>query len=275
MRCCVKTEILYSYLNNEFPFNFQEKYDNSGGQIYFPQNEIKNILLSLDINISIVNEAIEKSCNLIITHHPLLFKPISSITQGNPLSDIVLKLIDNKISLISLHTNLDKIYYDKLSSFLGFSQGELLSRDLDLKWEKDEKGIGFGMICTLNAGMKLVSLIDHIKSFMDLEHIIYAGDLDSKINRIAFINGSGTSFIKKIISDNTADCIVTGDVGYHSANDAQMASISIIDAGHFNTEVVLLNFLCNNIQDFLTNSNLSQDIHLYISSVQENPLKIY
>ncbi len=94
-------------IENLFPLAYQEQYDNSGKQIIFPQDEIKSILLTLDVNESVVDEAISKQCNLIISHHPIFFKPLLNIQHGQPNSNIIIKAIKNNISIYSIHTNFD------------------------------------------------------------------------------------------------------------------------------------------------------------------------
>lgn len=94
-------------LENLFPLAYQEHYDNSGCQIIFPQDEIKSVLLTLDVNEAVVDEAISKNCNLIISHHPIFFKPFNNIQLGQPNSNVIIKAIKNNISIYSIHTNFD------------------------------------------------------------------------------------------------------------------------------------------------------------------------
>lgn len=103
----MKIKELIFELENLFPLAYQEHYDHSGSQIFFPQEEIKSVLITLDINEEVIDEAISKQCNLIISHHPIFFKPLHSIHQGNSLSNVIIKSIKNNISIYSIHTNFD------------------------------------------------------------------------------------------------------------------------------------------------------------------------
>ncbi len=96
-----------SILEQKYPLAYQEPYDNSGSQILFIEKEIQGILLCLDITETVIDEAIKKNCNLIISHHPVFFKPINSIIAGNKKSNIIIKAIQHQISLYALHTNFD------------------------------------------------------------------------------------------------------------------------------------------------------------------------
>lgn len=98
---------LVKNLEKDFPLSHQESYDNSGFQISFPQHEITGLLLTLDIDKQTLDEAIEKKCNLIISHHPLLFKPIKNIRAQSVRGDIIIGAIQHEISLYSMHTNFD------------------------------------------------------------------------------------------------------------------------------------------------------------------------
>ena len=92
------------------PPSLQEEYDNSGLIIGNIQNEIKGILVTLDCTTEVINEAIKKNCNLIISHHPLIFRPIKKITGSNYVERSIIKAIQNSISIYSIHTNLEILY---------------------------------------------------------------------------------------------------------------------------------------------------------------------
>ncbi|MCX7861823.1 MAG: Nif3-like dinuclear metal center hexameric protein [Bacteroidales bacterium] len=102
-----KVSELIAYLEDLFPLALQESYDRSGAQILFTEEPINGILLCLDITEKVIDEALEKTCNIIICHHPILFKPIYQIRQNLQQSDIIIKAISNKISIYALHTNFD------------------------------------------------------------------------------------------------------------------------------------------------------------------------
>ena len=271
----MKVDQLFAYLESVFPLQYQEHFDNSGPQVYFPDEEISNVLLALDIDRAVVQDARDRSCNVIVTHHPLLFKPVKNLVRGDPRSDIMIDMVDHRISLYSLHTNLDKFYYDRFARSLGFENGEVLIKTDTIEDPDRSKVIGFGMRARTSQGIILRDLLEQIKMNMNIDHLVFAGNLDQEIHTIAFINGAGGGFFNTILSDDTIDCIVTGDISYHHAMDALSMSVSVVDAGHYNTERILLYFLGNNIQDYLTNNDSSKDIMIAISDVEKNPLRIY
>lgn len=105
----MKLSNLVKYLEDSVPLSYQESYDNSGLQIGGMNCEINTALLSLDVTENVIDEALEKGCDIIITHHPLIFGGLKRISDGNDIGRLVLKAIENNISIYSMHTNLDII----------------------------------------------------------------------------------------------------------------------------------------------------------------------
>lgn len=103
----MKLKVITQFLENEFPLSLQESYDNSGLLIGSPEMEIAGVLVCLDSIEKIVDEAIEKNCNLIIAHHPIIFKGLKKITESSYIERVVSKCIKNDIALYAIHTNLD------------------------------------------------------------------------------------------------------------------------------------------------------------------------
>ncbi len=270
----MKIHKLTQILDQRFPLELQEKYDNAGEQICFGDKDLKGVMLSLDLDNNIINEAYKQDANLIITHHPFLFKPIKSIKTGEPVSDMLLNLIEKEISLYSAHTNLDKVYFDKLGEVLGIDNGELLFKT-DSSEVDNNTEYGFGILGQLDGEFLLADILKTVKEKLDLEFVIYSGEKDKKIKRLAILGGSGGSQVERIIKERNVDCIITGDIGYHACKTALDYNVSIIDAGHFGTEKILLNFLKNEVEDCLTKIEKSNGLKVYISKIEKNPFKVF
>ncbi len=262
------SEILYKL----YPLNIQEPYDNAGGQIVFGDSNIKGILLSLDVDDHVVDEAIHKDCNVILAHHPVFFKPLRTINIDNPRSRLAIRIIENKISVFAAHTNYDKLCYPELGGFWGLHNMRVL---LSTGVLPDGTVTGFGVAGELPQVMRLKELLAFIKKKLGTDFIIYCGNELRAIKKIAFMNGAGGSAIEKIIIGNDVDCIITGDAGYHHYAYAVEHGISVIDAGHFGTERILLNFLKDDILECLTKKNSDPAIVLYIAESETNPMKVY
>lgn len=265
----MKVKELVQKLEEKFPSRFQEEYDNTGSQVVFPEERIDGIYICLDAENSTINDAIDKNCNMIISHHPMIFKPLKKINYNDHASQAIVSLIDKRISLFSLHTNFDKIMFDYLSEFTGFPGGiPLLKKDLI-----DDREIGFGSIVSLPSSIKFISVLNRIKEKLNLDFVVYSGDLYRLINSIAFINGAGGGSIEKIINIYSPDCIVTGDVGYHNVKYAESTGTCIIDAGHFGTEIIFKKLLAESVYNII--SVYGDNIVITESGIEKNPFKIY
>lgn len=108
MRLITVHEVV-SFLNEVAPFSLQESYDNSGLLAGDPGDQVNGILVSLDMTEAVVDEAIKKGCNVVVSHHPILFRPLKSLTGKNHVERTVMRALRNHVSLVAVHTNLDNI----------------------------------------------------------------------------------------------------------------------------------------------------------------------
>jgi len=263
----MKVNELIKKLKIKFPEDIQESYDNTGTQILFGDDIIEKIYVCLDADMETVLDAKETGCNVMITHHPLIFKPIKKIVSDESRSNILLNLISSRISLYSMHTNFDKMMYSTLSDSLGFTGA------VPLMNIQEVNGLvtGMGSFIKLNNKIALSELLHNTKEKLNLEFITYCGDENSLIESIAFINGSGGNSVEKIINTYNPDCIISGDINYHNAKYAIDSGKNIIDAGHFGTEIIFK----KNLAESLTEVLYDEKIELVISKIEKNPFKVY
>ena len=254
-------------LNAEFPEYIQESYDNTGSQILFQDDIINKIYICLDADLNTVNDARRNGCNLIISHHPLIFRPVKKIISTESRSEIIINLIASRISLYSMHTNFDKIMYKALSEYMGYTDCIPLIKTEDV----DNAVTGFGSYATFEQEKKFGEVLTDTKNRLALDFLIYSGDEEGIIKSIAFINGSGGGSIEKIIGIHKPDCIITGDVGYHHVKYAIDSGVSVIDAGHYGTEFIFKKLLAESVGKVLYDEN----IEIVISEVEKNPFKVY
>jgi dinuclear metal center YbgI/SA1388 family protein len=263
----MKVNELIKSLNQEFPENIQEAYDNTGSQILFKDDVINSIYICLDADINTVNDAEEKGCNLIVSHHPLIFRPVKKIISPESRSEVIIKLISSGISLYSMHTNFDKIMYKALSEHLGYDGCVPLIKTEDV----NNTETGFGSFVMLKEDKLFIDVISDAREKLNLDFLIYSGDENRIIKSIAFINGSGGGSIEKIIGIHNPDCIITGDVGYHHVKYAIESGAAVIDAGHFGTEFIFKKLLAESVGKVL----YDEKIPVVISDVEKNPFKVY
>ena len=223
----MKIKKIYDFLNQLSPFELQESWDNSGLLVGDWNNEIDKIYLSLDLDLELLDEIEENS--LIITHHPLIFKPLKTLLPISYSQKLAIKLIQKNINLISMHTNFDKTHLNKyvMKKVLGFEYKEnddfILTASLDMEFNK---------------------FVSHIKKSLNLETINVVQCHD-KIKSFSLTTGSGMSLIGKI----KTDLFLTGDIKYHDAMEAKARGISLIDITHYESEKYFCNALYNELNE--------------------------
>lgn len=246
------------------PTYLKEDFDNVGLMVGDKNKEVKKVLLALDCTLKVIEEAKKENVDLIITHHPLIFKRPSSITTDTLQGKKIIELIKNDISLYSSHTNLDSVengLNDTIVSILGFDNSKILEKN-----KRDDKA-GLGRIVSLKESIQLEDLISKIKKSLNINNLRVVKGKD-KVNKIAIINGSGQDFIGKAVALG-ADCIITGDTTYHFASDYKEMEISILDVGHFASEQITFFNVMENLKEKF------KDVEFITSTVEEDPFSFY
>lgn len=223
----MKIKDIIKFLEERFPLSLQEDWDNSGLQIGNIENDLTNIMISLDLDEQTIQKAKEKSCNLIINHHPFLFSSIKSIDLNEEKGKIIKNLIENDITVFAMHTNLDigkGGVNDNLAKLLELRD----ISNLDTNNENPMARFGYTDEKTAYDFSKFV------KEKLNCKGLILYGDKDKKIEKVALCGGAGSDFINDAIKKG-CDLIVTSDVKYHDAID-NCKKINIVDPGHFASE---------------------------------------
>ncbi|HEY5563007.1 MAG TPA: Nif3-like dinuclear metal center hexameric protein [Clostridiaceae bacterium] len=237
-------------IEKKIPINLKEEWDNVGLMVGNEDMEITSILVSLDCTSEVITEAIEKGCNLILTHHPLIFHGLSTITNQDKLGSKIYTLINNNIAVYSAHTNLDKLkggLNDILCSLLEFKDSKVM--------DSFEDNTGIGRLVELSEGVTLLSLMKHINNKLSLTCIRYTGDKARVIKKLAIINGSGADYFD-VFYKSGAECIITGDTKHHQVLDYKELNVSIIDIGHFESEWLPFKIFCEGLKAPLSGSKV-------------------
>ncbi|GAB6169659.1 Nif3-like dinuclear metal center hexameric protein [Clostridium carnis] len=257
-----KVKEIMKIIEDFAPVNLKEDFDNVGLMVGDKEKEVKKILLALDCTLDVINEGKEKNVDLIITHHPLLFRKPSNITTDTLLGKKIIELIKNDISLYSSHTNLDSVeggLNETIVEKLGFNSTEIIEIHKNSKDKKD----GLGRIIRLKNNISLLDLVRIVKENLNINTLKIVEGFNN-IRTIAIINGSGEGFISEAVKMG-ADCIITGDTTYHFASDYKEMGISIIDTGHFSSEWVVFLSVMDKIKKDL------DEIEVIISNKVEDP----
>lgn len=216
---------IFDFLESKFPTDTACDFDNVGILVGDGNSVVKKALIALDCTALTVKEAVENGCNLIITHHPVIFNPLKNVLKGS----IVYSLIENDISVISMHTNLD-IAENGVS--------ETLCKVLSPKTlENVTAHDGFTLKKCAVPTISSDDLADLLKN--RLGGIVKYMPTEKPIENVLFCSGGGGGFIEDAISYG-CDALVTADVKHSQFLLAQHHGIALFDAGHFNTEDIIV-----------------------------------
>lgn len=223
---------LIEIFEKNYPMSLNEEWDNSGVQIGNINNQIKNIMVTLEITEEAIDKAIEEDVNFIICHHPIIFPTIQNVVTTNFKGNKLIKAIQNDITIYASHSPSDKAGFNEyIFNKIGFqSQGKI---------DCHEEGIGFGDYCEHN--IKLRPLLEQLKENLNLEHVIVWGD-KTEFSKIGLVTGSGMSFLDQVI-ELGIDLFITGDITHHSAMDAIEQGLTLIDISHEGSEKLFTYFV--------------------------------
>lgn len=248
----------------EFPPITAWSDDSIGLQISNSKPRIKNVYLTLELNEDSISESLSYSSDLIITFHPLIFRPLSSITADNRVGNLVTKLIKNDIALYAIHTNFDShpngTSYE-LCHQLGFEMSDFLVRDANID------GYGMGVVVELNESITMNRLLEKISKVTN-SPIRYNKSANDNISKIAIIGGSGSSYIQEAYNQG-CDAFITADIKYHDFHSVD-GKMAIIDPGHYEMEQFVPVAIKNILKE-----KLGEGINLIAGSVLTNPVNYY
>ena len=246
---------LYQKFAEAIPEHLREPWDNDGVMCCADgSSEVYRVLVSLDVTEEIVDYAIERGFDLIVSHHPLIFKPIASLDEENHISRKLIKLVCSGISVFSFHTRADKLVggvNDRLADILGM-------RDVAPFGEGD-----LGRIGTIEESMDLQDFAYRVKQLCGSDVIRYA-DGFSDVHTVAIVGGDGKGYVKAAI-DAGADTYISGRIGYNVMEEAAEMGINLIEAGHYFTEQHITEFFRELLIDF--------DPNLYVEIADSNMIR--
>ena len=216
------------------PLHTQMDFDNSGLLVGDKDTTVTKVLVVLDITNEVVEEAKKLNAELIISHHPVIFSPLKKVQR----SDAVYKLIHSGIDALCLHTNLD------LSPEFGVNV--CLAKSLDVKNYKFVEGECF-LVGELDKETKAKNFAEKVKETLDCNGLRYTNG-NKKVKKVGICSGSGGDYVFLAVEQNV-DLLLTGEIKHHEILFANKCKKSIIDAGHFKTEDIVIEPLCKKLAD--------------------------
>lgn len=251
-----------------WPVSGADEWDRVGLSSGSLDQQINRVLLCVDPTLEVIQEANQKSCQLVLSHHPLLLEGIHSVAEGEPKAEVLVFAIKNSIATFSAHTNADIVpggVSDTLAQALGLKNTTPLVVVL--------KESGHGRVGDLTDSVSLEEFALLIQKILPRTNtgVRVAGDVKQKISRVAVVGGSGGSFLPEAILAG-ADCFVTSDLKHHNVLDAVQnsgAPIALVDISHYGAESLWLKPASEQL------SKLVPSVEFLVSEINTDPWSMY
>ncbi|MDP4128059.1 MAG: Nif3-like dinuclear metal center hexameric protein [Bacillota bacterium] len=262
------------------PKSWAEDWDNVGLLVGSGSATVERILITLDGTIEVVEEAKACGAQLIVAHHPIIFRPLKNLRSDNAAAQVPLRLLQHQIGYYAAHTNLDQSIVSSsqsLGKLIGLEKMEILERTDEQNASRPvDEPRGYGVCGYLPKPEKLSSfwrrLLDQLAQpgfyaqSYELSGVRLAGQMEKEVRKIVIVNGSGGRFVPKALFKG-ADLIITGDVDHHTVLDALEGGMAVGDLGHFLTEAPMLRAL----HQYLSAEKSLQRIEILVSSKNRSP----
>ncbi len=241
----MKAAEIASVIEAMAPLGIQESWDNSGFCIGNGESEVHKALIGFDCTPALIAEAVEVGADMVITHHPLIFRGISKISMTTDTGRTVMEAIRHGITVYACHTNMDKVLCGvsgHTASLMGLCNVRVLDSDAD--------GNGLGVIGELPSPVSAEDFLKAMKSALGLSVVRHSRLPDAPVFRVALCGGSGHSLIARA-HEAGADVYVSADISYHDfyAPDGMM----IADIGHFESESGIVGVIYDTVREKIPN----------------------
>jgi dinuclear metal center YbgI/SA1388 family protein len=214
------------------PARLAESWDNPGLQVGGDGGNVTKVFISLDPTLGALRRAREAGADLLFTHHPLIFRPLTRIEAAVYPGNVIHEAVKAGVTIFSAHTNLDVAVggiNDILAESLGLEEVAVLEEAIGAE------GAGLGRVGRLPGALRLSGLARAVRDRLDVENMGVSGPEDGDIRTVAVVGGSGGGMIAAAHRKG-ADCLITGDVGHHHALTAEAMGVTVLDAGHYSLE---------------------------------------
>lgn len=215
------------------PPSLAEEWDPIGLSFGSYDQEIKKVMIALDLDPHTLEEAVAQNVDMVFTHHPLIFKPVKTLNAEDEKRKLFIRVIREGLAVYSAHTNMDATdggMNDWLAEKLGLEHIKPLTQSQDERYP----GAGLGRVGYLKEPVPFAELLKVVNELFSPSGMRYgqAAEQQSPVKRIAILGGSGASYYRDALRAD-ADVYLTGDIGYHDAQDMLRDGLSFIDPGHY------------------------------------------
>ena len=258
----MKIKEVVNALERFAPLPLQEDFDNAGLQVGLTETEVSGALLCLDVTEKVLDEAIAQGCNLVVSHHPLVFRALKQVSDSNYVQRCVIKAIKHDITIVSMHTNMDNAL-DGVNFKIAEKMQLQGTRFFAPKTVGDLEG-GNGVVGDLPVPMEARDFISMLKTTFDVACVQANQLLNRQIRRVAICGGAGAFLLSDAIREG-ADAFVTGEMHYHDYFDHEQ-EIQICVIGHYQSEQYTKEIFKSIIEE------RCEGVKCYMSSVNTNPI---
>jgi dinuclear metal center YbgI/SA1388 family protein len=246
------------------PAMLAEDWDNVGLLVGSRAWPVERIMTCLTVTPETVAEAIEGRANLIVTHHPLPFRALKSITADTTVGRLLLELITARIAVYSPHTAFD-------SARAGINQHLAIGLGLHeivplIESAGADSDVGVGRYGTLGEDVSLKELVERVKNFLGIQRLQVVGSDEQVVSRVAIVCGSGGQYLESAI-ERGCDCLITGETSYHTCLEAAARGVAMVLPGHFASE----RFALLSLADYL--SDLLKGVEVWASRCEHDPVR--
>jgi dinuclear metal center YbgI/SA1388 family protein len=261
----IRIQEIISALEATAPRHLQESYDNAGLITGRPEWECTGVVFALDSTEAIVAEAVQKGANLVVAHHPIVFRGMKTITGANYVERTIIQAIKHDVAIYAIHTNLDNVLRSGVNEMIAQKIG---LQNLRILAPKDPEGmVGAGVIGDLVQAQTELAFLNHLKSVMKTGTIRHTELLQRPVVKVAVCGGAGSFLLPQAIQSG-AQFFVTADYKYHEFFDAD-GQIVIADIGHYESEQYTIDLL------FSLVSEKFPTFALHLTQQNTNPVRYH
>ena len=263
----MKIRDIIATLEDFAPLALQDGFDNAGLQIGLPDDaDATGVLLSLDVTESVLDEAISHGCNMVVSHHPLLFHPVKSISGKDYVERCIIKAIQNGITLYAAHTNLDNApqgVNHRIAAMLQLG---------NIQWLAPKEGVdaGAGLVGNLPQPMPKAEFMEKVKTTFHVDCVRYNDWIGQTVSRVAVCGGAGAFLLPNAVAAG-ADAFITGEIGYHRFFGHE-EELLMLEIGHFESEQYTLDILSEIIQQAASHSDSTTSLPVIKTRLHTNPI---
>lgn len=263
----VQVHHILAALDHLAPFALAEDWDNVGLLIGDPEARVTSVLIGLDPDLQLLDEALARGANTIITHHPCIFHPLTTVITTTPAGIFLEKALTHKINLISCHTNLDHAA-SGVSDALAWALGLTALTPLRPGVMMETGATGLGRLGNFDPPLSGPAFMNRLFQVLQLNTVQVAGTVPAQIKTVALCGGSGSE-LAELARTRGADLYLSAEIKHHTARWAEECGFCVIDGSHYGTEQPILPFLqCRMKELAIANT---WPLEIFLTQTQQHP----